>query len=215
MYALNAFDVQHVVDSFATGPTPFDVYVLTLFAFVVERATNRSVPIITFAVGEAPDNFVISSVETMRTKNNYTYDTRVGPATVEVESSMIDVEVKRSQLARAFTLCLLIVNWALTVGSTYVTLLAVFREGDVNEAVLLFPVTIVLTIPALRNLYVGSPPFGIYIGESRALRFILETDTAVRHTRVLLADDDRRGMFHGTCMRCCYSKVRTETMSLR
>ena len=160
-----------MIDAFTTDPTPFDVYDLTLFAFVIEKATNRSVPIVTFLTGEAPNNFVISSVETMRTRSNYTYDSGEGPVTVEVESSVIDIEVKRSQLARAFTLCLFIVNWALTVGSTYVTLLAVFREGEMNEAVLLFPVTIVLTIPALRSLYVGSPPFGIIIGESRALGF--------------------------------------------
>ena len=68
-------------------------------------------------------------------------------------------------------MCMLIINSALTLGPMYVTIIAVVRKEKVHEGALLLPVTIVLTIPALRNLYVGSPPFGIFLGRSRALRF--------------------------------------------
>ena len=74
------------------------------------------------------------------------------------------MEAKRSLLTQAFTVCLLVINSALSIGSAYVTFLAVVRKGAVNDAVFLFPVTVVLTIPALRGLYPGSPPFGIYLG---------------------------------------------------
>jgi hypothetical protein len=93
---------------------PFDTYSLTVSAFAIEDATDKPVPIVTFAAGEAPDNFVASSVET-ETKSNYTYDSVTELATVGVQSGMIDIEAKRTRLAQAFTLRLLLVNWALTI----------------------------------------------------------------------------------------------------
>ena len=50
-------------------------------------------------------------------------------------------------------------------------LLSFVRREGVNDTVLLLPVTLVLVIPALRRLYPGSPPFGIYLGRSPAPRF--------------------------------------------
>jgi len=160
--------MDHYLDYAALDTVPFDVYVLKTFVFVIERATNESVPILKFAAGEGPDNFVLSSVGG-QTNNTWTYDPGTGPTTVVVESSWIEITVKRSQLARAFTVCLLLVNTALTAGSVYVTLLVVVRREGVNDALLLLPVSTILTIPALRGLYVGSPPFGIYLGTPLAL----------------------------------------------
>ena len=152
---------------------PFDTYTATALAFVIEKATNESVPIILFAACGGPNDFVFTSVET-KTTSNYIYDSGMGPTTVEVDSSVIEISAKRSQLARAFTICLLLVNWALAIGSTYVTLVVVVRKERVHEGVLLLPVTLVLTIPTLRGLYVGSPPFGIYLGKSQSLRYQFE-----------------------------------------
>lgn len=215
MYELSVFDVGHSIDYIVTDMVPFDAYGLTVFVFVIDKATNRSLPIATFAAGEGPDNFVVSS-SGWSVKSNYTYDSGTGPTTVEVESSLIYIEARESQLAQAFTMCMLLVNWALTVGSTYITLLVIFRGEGTNEAVLLLPVTIVLTIPTIRSLYVGSPPFGIFIGKPRALvsHFKPGTDAALRYIRILLADDDSCGMFHGigVCPRCF--EVHVETTSL-
>ena len=91
------------------------------------------------------------------------------PMTIGAESAVIDITVKRSQLAQALTVCLLLINSALTIGSACITLLVVTRKEGVNSAVLVLPVTLILAIPALRALYVGSPPFGIYIGGSWVL----------------------------------------------
>ena len=148
---------------------PFDVYSLTALVFVIEKATNKSLPVITFEAGEGTSGFVISSFEVPK-KSSWTYNPGTGPTTVVVESSLISITVKRSQLAQAFTVCLLIINSALTVGSAYITFLAVARREAVNDTVLLLPVTVVLVIPALRSLYVGSPPFGIYLGTPPILR---------------------------------------------
>jgi hypothetical protein len=85
------------------------------------------VSIVTFAAGEALDTFVVSSVGA-GTKSNYTYDSGAGPTTVEVQSGVIDIEATRTRLVQEFTLGLLLVNWALTIGSTYITLV-VFGAG--------------------------------------------------------------------------------------
>ena len=161
--------MDHVADYMFPDMVPFDTYTATALAFVIEKATNESVPIILFAACGGPNDFVFTSVET-KTTSNYIYDSGMGPTTVEVDSSVIEISAKRSQLARAFTMCLLVINSALTVGSAYVTLLVVVRKEGIKEAVVLLPVTIVLTIPALRGLYVGSPPFGIFFGGFQALR---------------------------------------------
>ena len=149
---------------------PFDLYYFAASAFVIDKATNKSVPMFVFAAGNGPENFVVSSTNTS-TLSNFTYNSGTGPTTVPVESSVVQMIVKRSQLAQAFTLCMFIVNWALTIGSVYITLLVLVGTGKMDSTVVLLPVTLVLTIPTLRSLYVGSPPFGIYIGEHRIVTF--------------------------------------------
>ena len=148
---------------------PFDTSYVAAFAFVIEKATNTAIPIIALVAGEAPNYFDISS-KAMETTSNYTYDSGTGETTIEVPSKVIYIQATRSLFTRALTICLLLVNWALTIGSIYIMLIAIFKEEGVNEAVILLPITIILTIPTLRSLYPGSPPFGIYIGKPQALR---------------------------------------------
>ena len=162
--------MEHHIDFFDSGFAPFDSYEVGIIGFAIEKATNKSVPIISFAAGEGPDNFLVSSNEEPWT-NIYTYDPGTGPTTVVADSRMVDVTVTRSLIAKVFTLCLLIVNVALALGSTYVTLVVFIKRGEgVHDGILLLPVTIILTIPALRALYVGSPQIGIFTGRSKALR---------------------------------------------
>lgn len=167
---MNVFDVVHSLDFVARDTVPFDTYSLGALVFVIEKATNKCVPIVAFAAGEGPANFAVSSFQ-VETRSKYTYDSGTGPATVEVTSRVIQITVKRSQIAKAFTMCLFIVSTALAVGSAYITFLVFFEEEGVDRAVLLLPVTIILTIPALRDLYPGSPPFGIYLGRPPALGY--------------------------------------------
>ena len=148
---------------------PFDAYSHSAMVFVIEKATNKSLPIFTSTTGEGVSGFVIQSTEE-QTETNWTQNSETVSTTVTVEASLIKITVKRSLLAQAFTVCLLITNSALAVGSAYVTLLAVVRREAVNDTVIFFPVTVVLTIPALRSLYPSSPPFGIYLGRPPGLR---------------------------------------------
>jgi len=171
MYRLTAFNTDHATDLFITENVPFDAYSLAVSVFVIEKATNSSMPIIKFAVGDALDNFVTSSIEDRAVlMSPFVYDSGTGPTEISARSSVVDILVEKSQFAQALTLCMFIINWALTVGSVYITLVVVFRKEGKSDAILLLPITIILTIPTLRNLYVGSPPFGVLIGKSRALR---------------------------------------------
>jgi len=171
MYRFTAFTADHATDIFKTDTVPFEAYSLAVSVFVVEKATNSSIPIVKFAVGDSPDNFFVSSTEDREVlMSPFIYDPGTGPTEISAQSSVIDILVKKSQFAQALTICMFIINWALTVGSVYITLVVTFRKEGGSDAILLLPVTIILTIPTLRNLYVGSPPFGVLIGKSRALR---------------------------------------------
>jgi hypothetical protein len=167
MQDLIGFNMDHRIDLFQQYTAPFDTYFLSALVFVVEKTTNKSVPITGLAVGDPLNNFITSSVDT-ETKSNYTYDSGTGPTTVVVESRVLKATVERSMLAKAFTMCMLTVNWALTAGSVYITLVVANKRVThrVTDAVPLVPVTVILTIPAIRALYVGSPPFGIFLGRS-------------------------------------------------
>lgn len=164
-----AFSLAHLVDYFNTNVAPFDTYSFSISAFVIEKATNEPVPIVILTAGEAPANFDVSSTE-VETTNDYTYDSGTGPATINVHSKLVHIGAKRLRSMQILTMCLFLVNWTLTTASIYIVVLVVFGRERMNDAVLLLPVTIILTIPTLRSLYPGLPPFGIYIGKSRTLR---------------------------------------------
>jgi len=169
VYGLISFVAQYTADYPDVDTAPFDGYSLSVPAFVIDTVANEPIPIVAFTVGQAPDSFDISSVEVVTT-SNYTYDSGTGPTTIAVHSKIAYIEVKRSRFAQALTISLLLVNWALTAASIYIVVLVVFRKERMNDAVLLLPVTIILTIPTLRGLYPGPLPLGIYIGKSRAPR---------------------------------------------
>ena len=56
------------------------------------------------------------------------------------------------------------INWVLTLCSVAIALVVYRRRGEVKDGVALLPITVILTIPTIRGLYVGSPPFGIDFG---------------------------------------------------
>ena len=146
---------------------PFDDYLINAFAFVIDKATNQSVHITRFSTADPLNNFVTFAHD-MDTVNEFTYDTGNGTTvTIQAESRALEVVVHRSILAQAFTMCMLLVNWALTIGSIYITLVMLVQRERMSEAVLALPITVVITIPAIRALFIGSPPFGILLGTLR------------------------------------------------
>ena len=87
-----------------------------------------------------------------------------GPVTVDVVSRALELDIRRSVFSRAFTMCLWIVNWALFARTMYVTLAIAVNAQKVTDVVLALLITVILTVPAIRALYVGEPPFGILLG---------------------------------------------------
>jgi len=101
--------------------------------------------------------------ETVPSTNEFTYDTEDGPVTVEAESYTTFAEVKYTTRARALTLSMFVINWVLTLCSLVVTVTVADRR-EMPSGVTLLPVTTILSIPAIRSLYIGSPPFGVRLG---------------------------------------------------
>lgn len=75
--------------------------------------------------------------------------------------------IVHSLRARAITYSMFAINWILTLCSIITTSAMFNRRGEVKEAVALLPVTVILTIPVVRSLYSGSPPYGIHLGKHR------------------------------------------------
>ena len=74
-----------------------------------------------------------------------------------MSSKHLRVRIKRSFLVKIFTIIVLVVYWLLTTGCLHITLLSVVGHKELGDGVLLLPITVILTIPALKTLYVGSP----------------------------------------------------------
>lgn len=69
------------------------------------------------------------------------------------------IQFRRTAFTIFFVMSLFFVNWALTGVVLYITLCA--NEGmDVGESILLLPLSVIVTIPALRAMWVGAPAFG-------------------------------------------------------
>jgi len=152
--------IRHLFDQQLAAP--FDRYVLNAFAFVIDTATNQSVPITKFAIADPLNNFVTYSIDSPTT-SKFTYDAGQGPITIDVESRAVELDIRRGVLSKTFTMCMWIVNWALTAGTIYTTLVTLIDPRKMSDAVLALPITVILTIPAIRALYVGAAPFGILL----------------------------------------------------
>jgi hypothetical protein len=170
---LVSFDTEHMVEAGNQYDNPLDRYNFTTFVFVVEKATNTSVPITVFAVGDiGPGDFTTTSTA-IPTKNQVVYDTEDGSTTVEVESSTIFATIKHSIRTRALTFSMFAINWVLTLCSVTIASIVVRRRGKVEDGVALLPITVILSTPTIRNLYVGSPPLGVFLGTHRNFHLAL------------------------------------------
>ena len=116
MNFLGAFQMDHDIDYPSPDMAVLDGYTFAASAYVLEKATNKSVPIAAFAAREKVDNFVISPILRCA-RNNFTNDSGTGPITM------------------------LLTNWALTIGSIYITLLVVSEKYKMDPGFVLLPVT--------------------------------------------------------------------------
>jgi hypothetical protein len=155
IYIVPPVDTRHWFDQPILAP--YDDYVLDVEAFVIDTATNQSLPILKLSAADPTDGFYADG--------QVDWDTEVTFNGGRVLSRHLQMRIKRTFLSKIFTILLLLVNWFLTIGCLRITLLSVVGHKEMGEGVLLLPITVILTIPALRQLYVGSPPFGVYFGK--------------------------------------------------
>lgn len=148
---------------------PKDSYSFSVFAFVIEACTNKSVPITLFSLANsgAGDFTLGSSGASVQSNSQFIYHGEGGPILVEVDSYTAFPTIFRSGRGEAVTYLIFGINWVMTLGSIITAFIVFRREGEVKDAVYFLSITVLLAIPATRNLYPGSPPFGIYLGTHR------------------------------------------------
>lgn len=158
---LSSFKIEHSIEDGYQYFAPNDQYSFSAFAFVIEKSTNKSIPIVAFEAWNAgPGDFRATS-QIASTINLF----GSGSAIVEAKSERLYVTISRSFSARAFTYSMFAINWVLTACSIITTTIAFSREsGKRDVGITLLPITAILAIPAIRNFFVGSPPFGIHLG---------------------------------------------------
>lgn len=143
---------------------PSDIYELVVFAFVVESATNKSIPITTLAIGDSGlIDFTTISVDEL-TWTNFTNVTQDGPTAVQVKSRTIYGQIWHSGRAVLLTVWMFYINWVLALCSIIIAFIAFRRRGEMKDGVAILPITFIFSIPTLRSFYAGSPPFGIFLG---------------------------------------------------
>lgn len=137
---------------------PNDGYNLQITFVVLDHTTNQPVPILRLATISFADNFA----PTFSDWATLTYFNE----SANVTSRTMETNFYRSPLSKAFVLLVFLVNWFLTVMVLFVGLI-VFRvkKGEIPDSLLVLPITVILTIPSLRSLMVGSPAFGMYLGD--------------------------------------------------
>ena len=66
-------------------------------------------------------------------------------------------------LPQTFDLIILIVNWLLTIMVLFVSGVALLKQHTIPDGLLLFPITVILTIPSLQAIMIGLPNFGAFV----------------------------------------------------
>ena len=142
-------------------------------------------------------DFSVTYPEGVSTSNKFTYDGKGGLTTVDVESSMMYPIIHRSRRGQALIYFMFAINWIMTLCSMITTSVIFNREGKVKNGVALSPITVILTIPAIRSLYPGSPPFGIYLGAHRNCTALFFRGLTIRFRRGrILPTNVYRGSVH-------------------
>ena len=138
---------------------PFDGYTLTTYFQALSPKTNVSLPTLFVRIIDATSNFQPSL---------YIDAQLWSPLTANGSTNIaygIHYYFHRITLSRVFVMLLWIVNWVLTAFVVYITV-SELSGLPMSESVLILPLSVILTIPALRALWVDAPAFGLLLGES-------------------------------------------------
>ena len=143
---------------------PFDGYQLETTFLAFDDTTNASVPILGLRIISSTDNFtpLLRYDEPTVTFNASVvsadaYD--AGSTAGRLLGRTMEIGLQRSGFAKTYVMTLWVVNWGLTAVVAFITVSAVAGR-EVGESILLLPISVILTIPALRALWDGAPAFG-------------------------------------------------------
>ncbi|EIW63013.1 uncharacterized protein TRAVEDRAFT_69173 [Trametes versicolor FP-101664 SS1] len=139
---------------------PFDEYVLDTYFQALDPATNTSLPTLFVRIADATNNLQPQLG-------------RIGNAQIHTNKPIVDNSTAtagfgvqyvfhRTVLSQLFVVVLFVVNWLLTAVVVYIAVSA-YEGLPLSEGVLFLPVSVILTIPALRALWVGAPDFGLLL----------------------------------------------------
>ena len=143
---------------------PFAPYDFAAFAFIIEKATNKSIPITVFAIGDLrPTDFDTTSTE-VPARNNFTYSAAGGLVTAEVKSHILLGRVQYSRRVGALILFMFLLCWGLSMWSLYLAYVVWKRGLEAKDGVALLPITLIFSVPTIRSIYIGSVPFGALLG---------------------------------------------------
>ena len=159
-----SFDTVHRVTMNQRYYAPFGRYTFTAFAFVIDKATNTSIPITVFKLGNpGPTDFNMMSTEVLA-RNNFTYNATDGPATVEVESRIMLGAITHSVYAAASIIVMFWLCWGLCGWAVHASWTLLGRELEAKEGFTFLPITLIFSVPTIRGLYIGLLPFGVFLG---------------------------------------------------
>ncbi|KAI0769667.1 hypothetical protein BD413DRAFT_555954 [Trametes elegans] len=135
---------------------PFDTYVLDTFFQAIDPGTNETLPTLFVRIADATNNL---QPYFMREANVRTAKPLMGEST---SAYGLRYTFRRTVLSQLFVMVLFIVNWLLTIVVVWIAVSA-YDGLPVAEGVLILPVSVILTIPALRALWDGAPAFGLLL----------------------------------------------------
>jgi hypothetical protein len=164
--ALNEFQYKHTMDISTTDLQnhrpfdqryfyPFDKYSIVTTFVVFNTAANASLPIVRLALSDTVNNFQPQLDE-------WQTQTRVNHSLI-VNSRTTHANIQRTISAKVFVILIFISNWIITAAVMYITCLALWSNTKFGDGVVLLPMTIILTLPLLRQFFVDSPPIGILL----------------------------------------------------
>lgn len=139
---------------------PFDTYRFTTYIQAVDPRANTSVTIFGVAITDATNNFV--ALEKLDVD---TYTRQLDPATGgPCLARTVQYTFKRSPSVKAYNAGLFLASWSLAIVATYIAARA-WQRNQVSDSLIIFPVSLVPIISALRSLWPGAPSFGILLGQ--------------------------------------------------
>ncbi|CAL1704824.1 unnamed protein product [Somion occarium] len=135
---------------------PFDGYQMETTFIARDSDTGQTLPILGARI--------VSST------NNMNFFLRYDRATVQYNttsgetssSRTMELALGRNGFTKAFVVTLFIVNWALTAVCAYITISATVGD-NLSESIVVLPLSVILTIPALRALWIDAPAFGLLL----------------------------------------------------